>query len=100
MVDVSVGVDLAPGRIEVATSPRTGPSGAFLAGVKVRESLTLDATTVSATPAVHWQTRAVLPRGTYYVQVSGVMTGGVTSCFPLRSRCLERWSNVRKIVVP
>jgi hypothetical protein len=101
-VVVTVAVsDLAPGRVEVATRPATAPRGGFaLANVKLRE-------TIKAQPGtgglVRWQTRAVLPRGTYYVVVSGFLTDGVTSCTPLpfkgNGNCLERWSNVRKVVV-
>ena len=99
-VVVTVAVaDLAPGRVEVATSPRTEPSGRFPAdSVKLRETIT---THPGTTGVVRWETRKVVTPGTYYVAVSGLLTGGVTSCIPLRGRgiCLERWSNVRRIVV-
>jgi hypothetical protein len=88
--------ELIPGRILVATSP-TGPTGVFPAGsVRLRESITARA---GETGIVRWKTRATLPKGTYYVAVSGFLTGGVTSCIPLRGNCLERWSNIRRVVV-
>lgn len=97
-VDVMVAVaELAPGRIEVGASARTEPSGGFPAGtVKIRETITAQP---DAGGIVRWRTRKVLSRGTYYVTVSGFLTGGVTSCIPLRGNCLERWSNVRRVVV-
>jgi hypothetical protein len=97
-VVVTVAVaELAPGRVEVATSARTEPSGGFRAGtVKIRETITVQP---SAAGIVRWQTRKALPRGTYYVAVSGFRTGGVTSCMPLRGNCLELWSNVRRVVL-
>jgi len=97
-VVVTVAVaELVPGRVEVATSPRTDPFGAFPPGsVKLREIITARPGT---TDVVRWQTRRALPHGTYYVAVSGFLGGGVTSCLPLRSNCLERWSNVRRVVV-
>jgi hypothetical protein len=97
-VVVTVAVaDLVPGRIEVAATPRTDPSGGFPTGsVKLRETIMARP---GVTGVVQWQTRKSLPRGTYYVAVSGFLTGGVTSCMPLRGTCLERWSNVRRLVV-
>jgi hypothetical protein len=97
-VVVTVAVaDLVPGRIEVAASPTTDPSGAFPAGsVKLRETI---GARPGATGLLRWHTRKALPRGTYYVAVSGFLTGGVTSCIPLRGNCIERWSNVRRLVV-
>jgi hypothetical protein len=89
--------DLVPGRVQFATTPATGPTGAFPAGsVRLRESIKAQA---GEAGLVRWKTRASLPKGTYYVEVSGFLTGGVTSCIPLRGNCLERWSNVRRVVV-
>jgi hypothetical protein len=89
--------DLVPGRIQVATSPATGPTGAFQPGsVRLRESIRAQAGDAGV---VRWKTRAALPKGTYYVEVSGFLTGGVTTCLPLRGNCLERWSNIRRLVV-
>lgn len=96
VVTFSIG-DLVPGRIQIATSPRTGPSGAFMAGsVRLRESIRTQA---GEGGIVRWKTRAPLPQRSYYVEVSGFLTGGVTSCIPLKGNCLERWSNVRRVVI-
>jgi hypothetical protein len=89
--------DLLPGQIVVATSPRKTPSGAFLRStVRLREDVTSKA---SAAEVVRYRTRKALAAGTYYVEVSGVETGGVTDCVPRAADCLVHWSNVRKVVV-
>jgi hypothetical protein len=89
--------DLVPGRVVIATSPRIGPTGAFPpATVKLRETVAVQP---DATGAARWVTRKALPPGTYYVEVSGFLSGGVTTCLPLRSNCLERWSNVRRVIL-
>ena len=92
--------EFAPGQIQIATRLRMSPSGAFLrANVKLRE--TVAAQPEPATGLVRWRTRAALPARTYYVQVSGFETGGVTSCKPGLLGCLslQHWSNVRRVVV-
>ncbi len=90
--------DLKPGTIVVATS-RAGLSHLLPStGVKVRESMH-----VSADPATHvarWRTRASLPAGTYYVEVSAIQIVGIVDCMPRRGDCQTHWSNARRVVIP
>lgn len=87
--------DLAPGVLVVATSPRVSANGALTTGIKLDEALKPAATQ----PTVHWRSRKTLPRGRYFVQVSGIDTGGVTDCIPHQRGCGEAWSNIRKLVI-
>jgi hypothetical protein len=96
-VTMTVGEDFLPGSVAVSTSPRTTASGAFPgSAVRLRE-------TIVATPGVgrvlRYETRKRLDRGTYFVEVSAIETGGVTDCYPRGNECLVHWSNVRRLVV-
>jgi hypothetical protein len=90
--------DLVPGLIEVGTGVKQGaPGGRRVSHVVLRER-------VSAQPSpdtglVRWRTHKGLTTGTYRVQVSGLITDGVTSCLPRGTDCTQRWSNVRRVVV-
>ena len=88
--------DLAPGEIVVSSNARTTRSGAFLArDVKLREWMRPQ---IEASGLARWATRHTLPAGTYYVQVSGIVTQ--IDCKPGLHPCLEDWSNVRRLAVP
>lgn len=90
--------DLVPGQVLVATR-RLAPSDLISASsVKLREAMRTSPD--PATGVARWRTRKVLPAGTYFVEVSGVETGGVTDCRPRRPNCLMRWSNMRRVVIP
>jgi hypothetical protein len=90
--------DLTPGEIAVSTHDARGPGGTFLrADVRLLERVT--AKTDPATGIAQYRTRKTLAPGTYYVAVSGFLQEPPPSCVPISSRCYERWSNVRRIVV-
>jgi hypothetical protein len=90
--------ELAPGLIVVGTGARQGISGARLVShVILRERVT--AKPDPHTGLVVWRTRKALPAGAYRVQVSALITEGMTSCFPRGTDCSQRWSNVRRLVV-
>jgi hypothetical protein len=90
--------DVVPGRILAATS-RSGLSPLKpSAAVKLREAI--HASPDPATGVTHWRTRQAVPPGTYYVEVSGIKTDGITDCMPRRVECTSHWSNPRRVVVP
>jgi hypothetical protein len=90
--------ELAPGLIEVGTGVKQGRSGARLVShVVLRERVTTQPS--PDTGLVAWRTHKALPAGTYRVQVSALITDGVTSCLPRGTDCTQRWSNVRRVVV-
>jgi hypothetical protein len=90
--------DLSPLELIVAVSSRRLATGPFPpANVRLRQ--TIRAST-SRTGLVHVRARKALPPGTYYVEVSGIETGGVTDCMPHQTGCGEEWSNVRRVVIP
>jgi hypothetical protein len=90
--------DLTAMQVAVATSRAHTANGAFLpANVKLRERIS--ATPDPSTGLVRFETHAALPRGTYYVAVSGALQDPTPSCVPIRSHCGERWSNVLRVVV-
>src|SRR5213592_4388239 len=90
--------DLVPGQIAVATRPAHTAGGAFVqANVKLHERIVAE--TDAATGNVRFRTHAALPKGTYYVAVSGFLQDPPVSCTPIRSRCAERWSNVLRVAV-
>jgi hypothetical protein len=95
LLSLTVG-DLTPRDVQIASSASKLPSGAFLSSrVMLRERMG-----ISSQPGViHWRTRAPLPAGTYYVHVSALLSGGVTSCVHA-TNCLLRWSNVVSVRVP
>jgi hypothetical protein len=68
------------------------------AAVKLREAI--HASPDPATGVTHWRTRQAVPPGTYYVEVSGIKTDGITDCMPRRADCTSHWSNPRRVVVP
>lgn len=89
--------DLTPVDVQVASSPKTLPSGAFLRDrVELRERLAASA----QSELIRWRTRRGLAPGTYYVHVSALQSDGVTSCQPPGRNCLLRWSNVIRVTVP
>jgi hypothetical protein len=89
--------ELTPGEIAVATHATRGASGGFLrVNVRLLERVTAKAD--PATGIVRFRTRGELPPGTYYVAVSGFLQEPPPSCFPISSRCTERWSNARPVV--
>ena len=81
----------APASFVAATSPRIDASGALTSGVKLRETLRM-----AARPGLlHWRSPLALPRGRYFVQISGAQVDGVTDCLPKQQRyCGPKWSNV------
>jgi hypothetical protein len=90
--------DAVPGRVLAATSrsglSRLKPS----ATVRLREAI--HASPDPATGLIRWRTHQTLAAGTYYVEVSGVQTVGITDCMPRRADCASHWSNVRRVVIP
>jgi hypothetical protein len=66
--------------------------------IKLREAI--HASPDPATGVVRWRTNKSLAAGTYYVEVSGIETVGLTDCIPRRADCLVRWSNPRRLVIP
>lgn len=97
VLELSVG-DLRPVQLAVARQRATGADGALLAkNVRLRETIQLPATNSGA---VHWVSPRALSPGVYFVQVMAVETGGVTDCPKFLRSCLDRWSSVRRVVVP
>jgi hypothetical protein len=89
---------LVPATIAVATQPDRVAGGAFLhdnVRLQERVAATLDPTTGTS----RFRTRGELVRGVYYVAVSGVVQDPSPSCFPLRTHCAMRWSNVLRVSV-
>jgi hypothetical protein len=87
--------ELAPLRLAVATSPRVGIGGAFpRTNVRFTEIV---GTARPAGSASLFRTRHTLTPGRYWVELSARPTD--VDCLPLKP-CLERWSNVRLLVVP
>jgi hypothetical protein len=85
-------------QVAVATSRAHTASGAFLpANVKLRERIS--AAPNQSTGLVRFETHGTLPRGVYYVAVSGAVQDPTPSCVPIRSQCTVRWSNVVRVVV-
>ena len=90
--------DLTPGEIAIASKSARRPDGGFpRANVRLLERVT--AKTDPATEIARFRTHRALAPGTYYVAVSGFLEEPPPSCFPISSRCTERWSNVRRVVV-
>jgi hypothetical protein len=90
--------DLQPWLIEVAVSRATDATGAFLStNIRLRERIT--ARPNPTTGLVRWRTRKALPPRVYYVEVSGIESGGVTQCPPQHHNCLVHWSTARRVRV-
>jgi hypothetical protein len=98
VVSFTLPPNVVAGRVVAGTSrsglSRLGPS----ATVKLREAIR--ASPDAATGVTHWRTRQTLPSGTYYVEVSGIQTVGITDCLPRRADCASHWSDPRRVVVP
>ena len=93
--------DLRPVQLTVADRSDVGANGALLAKNVMRRE-TIQLVPAVSTGVVRWKSRMMLAPGAYFVQVMGVdRSGGLTDCPPkLMRTCLDRWSNVRRIVVP
>ena len=90
--------DLRPTDLLVAKRRAVNAEGALLPkNVRLQETIQLPA---SATGVVRWESQKTLRRGTYFVQVKAVQTGDVMDCPPKMRDCNDRWSNVRRVVVP
>jgi hypothetical protein len=88
--------DLAPGELVAATSARRNHAGELVVGIKLSERLTLRTTD----RRLRWRSPHTLRPGVYFVQVSGLEVDGLTDCTPELLGCGQRWSNIRRIVVP
>jgi hypothetical protein len=90
--------ELAPGEVAVATRESRTANGGF---VRTNRRLIERITGTIEEPGgfVRFRTHGTVPRGVYYVAVSGFLQEPPPSCIPLGSHCTERWSNVRRIVV-
>ena len=89
--------DLRPVQLTVAKRRAVDADGVLLQqNVRLRETIQLSP---SASGVVLWMSHKALRRGTYFVQVMAVETGGVTDCVPKLPNCNEQWSNVRRVVV-
>ena len=92
--------DVRPVQLTVAKRSDVGAGGALLASNVVRQE-TIRLVPGSSTGVVRWKSRMTLAPGAYFVQVKAVESGGLTDCPPkLMRTCLDRWSNIRRIVVP
>jgi hypothetical protein len=87
-------------QLTVANRSTVDGNGAFIStNVRVRETIQLAPPV--ATGVVRWQSRTTLAPGAYFVQVKAIESGGgITDCPKFLRNCLDRWSNVRRIVVP
>ena len=97
IVTFTLARDLLPGRVLVATSRAGLANPGSSSTVKLREAMHTSAD--PATGLARWRTLKALPAGTYYVEVSGRETVGITDCRPRGPNCLMRWSNPRRIVI-
>jgi hypothetical protein len=89
--------DARPVEFLAAKRRTVDPNGALLArNVRLRE--TIDVTSPSS-GVVSWQSPRALHRGTWFVQVTVVATGGVTDCPPKTTKCGVDFSNIRRVVV-
>jgi hypothetical protein len=89
--------DVRPVELTVARRRTVGVEGALLRkNVRFRETIRLPA---SKKVVVRWRSGKRLRPGRYFVQVTGVETGGVTDCPRFSPDCNVRWSNVRRVVV-
>jgi hypothetical protein len=98
IVTFTLAQDSIPGQV-LATTSRAGLSHPIPGlSVKLREAMRGSPDPV--TGVARWRTRKSLPAGTYYVEVSGIETVGITDCRPRRADCHMRWSNPRRVVIP
>jgi hypothetical protein len=90
--------ELTPAEIEVATTRARTAGGGFVSSrLRLRERITAR---VSPTVAViRYRSVGTVAPGAYFVAVSGFMQDPPADCFPIRSRCAERWSNALPIVI-
>ena len=90
--------DLRPVGLTVAARRAVDADGALLQkSVRLQQTIQIPA---SKTGLVRWQSHATLRPGTYFVQVKAVETGNVLDCPPKMPSCNDRWSTVRRLVVP
>jgi hypothetical protein len=89
--------DLAPATVTAAIKPTT--SDGLLVGANVRYRARLGHLVTRANGTVRWRSPAKLPRRTYWVQVTGVQTDGVTDCPPKLHDCTTMRSNVVRVRV-
>jgi hypothetical protein len=85
---------LTPYTVSVAVKPAT------TGGALVRANVVYSARFRRTTPAVGtatWRSPVKLKRRTYWVQVSGIDTGGVIDCPPKQSDCMTLHSNVVRV---
>ena len=85
--------DLAPATVAVAVKRVTENGGLVKANVVYTARLR------AATRTVRWRSPQRFKRGTYWVQVSGVETGGVPDCPPRQRDCARKYSNVARVAV-
>lgn len=91
VVVFTLGTEMVPGKIVVASRGTIGPGGEVTPGtVRVSEQLRPTATSAG----YRARTRARLPRGRWYVQVSATTLG--LDCTPHKP-CKPSWSNVRAV---
>lgn len=96
VVSISVG-DLRPTELTVSKRAAVNADGALLArDVRLRETIRLPGVDRGA---VLWRSSKALGPGVYFVQVTAVESGGLTDCPKFLRNCLDRWSNVRRVVV-
>jgi hypothetical protein len=89
--------DLRPTQMIVAKRGTVGADGALLPkNTRLREPIQLPGTD---TGLVLWKSSHALLPGVYFAQVKAIETGGVTDCPRFQRNCLDRWSNVRRVVV-
>lgn len=98
VLELSIG-DVRPVEFSAATRRAVDAEGALLPkNVRLQETIQVPA---SSSGVARWQSPKALRPGTYFVQVKAVETGdGVTDCPPKLRTCNERWSSVRRVVVP
>jgi len=97
VVRFTLSPDLVSRQVVAATS-RAALVTPSSSSVKLREVMHTSPDPV--TGVARWRTRGTLPAGIYYVEVSGIVTVGVTDCTPRRANCSVRWSKPLRVVVP
>ena len=95
VLEISV-TDVRPLEFVAAKRRVVDANGALVSkNVRLRETINVAS---SSGGVVRWRSPRALRRGSWFVQVTAVETGGVTDCPPKMPRCGLNYSNVRRVV--
>jgi len=98
VLKIAVG-DVRPLALLVARRAAVDGDGALLErNIRAEDTIEV-APSANGRGVVRWRSPSRLRHGTWFVQVTGLATGGAAACPPKQSNCNERWSNVRRVTV-